>query len=270
MTDNFKVVYDVEYGNHERQKFDIFVPHNIKSASGIILFIHGGGWSQGDKSCHYDDCRYFSNLGYVCVTMNYRFVTEELTVFDELDDITSALKKAKDECSKYSVDAEKVILSGGSAGAHLSLLYAYTRKDESPLIPVAACVWCPPVNCSAEDFLLGDAGEFEDWKYDILSKCCGVKINKTDFVCEEKQAALKRISPCVYVDCNKIPVAVFHGKADSIVPFRHAQIFAEVLSEYGIKNDLLVYENSGHALDKDPETALQAKMIIENYAHEYL
>lgn len=270
VTDNFTAVYDIEYGAHERQKFDIFVPHNIKSHSGIILFIHGGGWSQGGKYGHYDDCKYFSNLGYVCATMNYRFVSDSLTVFDELDDITSALKKIKEECEKYSVNAEKVILSGGSAGSHLSLLYSYTRKDEAPVTPVAVCVWCPPVNCYAADFLLGISGEFEDWKYGILSQCCGVRLNKSDFLNEDKQTALRKMSPCEYIDGNDIPVAVFHGKTDEIVPFGHIQDFIKVLNEKGIRNNLIVYENSGHALDKDPDSAVQAKNIIKEYAAMYL
>ena len=49
------VLKDISYGNHERQKTDIFIPKTVKSDSGLILFVHGGGWTEGDKSFHHKD-----------------------------------------------------------------------------------------------------------------------------------------------------------------------------------------------------------------------
>lgn len=270
MENKFVLLNNISYGAHERQKLDIFIPGKVKSDSGMILFIHGGGWVEGDKSAHHSDAEFFCDRGYITATMNYRYVSETLNVFDELDDITLALKTIKNTCADYEYQIEKMIVSGGSAGANLSLLYAYTRRDESPVIPVAACVYCPPVNCAETDFLLGISGEFENWKYEVLSKCCGCKITKETFCDEPQQQALRRMSPEVYLSADSVPTAVFHGKNDELVPIRHTYKFISLLSEKGISNDLLVYENSGHALDKDPETALQAKKIIEAYAQRYL
>lgn len=267
--DNIIFLSDIAYGSHERQKVDIFIPQNAKSDSGLILYIHGGGWTMGDKTIHHPDAEHFCNLGYVCASMNYRYVTEDINVFDELDDVTSALKTIKTKLSEYGFNAEKLILSGGSAGGHLSLLYAYTRKNEASVTPVAVCAYCPPVYCSKSDLLAGISGEFEDWKNTILSNCCGININKSNFLNEEQQNALKKISPEFYVSENCVPTAVFHGKFDDLVPFKHIENFIGLLSEKGIKNDLLIYENSGHAQDKDPEKVIQAKAIIKEYAEMY-
>lgn len=261
---------DISYGFHERQKVDIFIPEKTKTNCGIILFIHGGGWCEGDKSCHHTDCRYFSGLGYICAAMNYRFVAEDISIFNELDDIASALKTIKKKCAEYGFDINKAILSGESAGGHLSLMYSYSRKDESFVTPVAACVYCPPVDCSAYDFLYGISNEFEDWKYDILSKCCGYKLTKETFLNEQEQTALKLISPENYVSAGCVPTAVFHGKNDELVPLDHIYKFIDSINADGIKNDLLIYENSGHTLKDDPETAVQAKNIISRYAEMYL
>ncbi len=269
MDDNFTAVYDIEYGSHERHKVDIFIPKNVSYYSGIILYVHGGGWHMGDKSVHYDDVKHFSSLGYVCATMNYRFVSENISVFDELDDITSALKTVKSECLKYGFNAEKLILSGGSAGAHLALLYAYTRKEDSPVNPVAVCAYCPPVDCSKPDFLSGISDEFEEWKYDLLSKCCGVRLTKDNFFNAHQQEALKKISPVRYVSKNCVPTAVFHGSKDELIPFEHINSFMEMLGDAGVKNDLVLYKNSGHALDKDPEAPVCAKTVIKDYAEMY-
>lgn len=263
------VLNDISYGSHERHKLDILIPEKPKCTSGVILFIHGGGWVQGDKIGHIDDARHFCDLGYISATMNYRFVDENTTVYDELNDITGALKAIKIECSKCGFNIEKSILSGGSAGSHLALLYAYTKSDQSPVTPVAACVYCPPVDCAKTDFLLGLSGEFEDWKYGVLSKCCGLEINKENLLEPQQQEALKKMSPQEYISEYCIPTAIFHGRLDELIPFSHIEKFISTLNEKGIKNDWLIYENSNHALDKNPEIATQTKNIIKSYAEMY-
>lgn len=267
--DNFKILKDIPYGSHERHKLDIFMPENPKFTSGIILFIHGGGWTQGDKSGHHHDNDFFVKSGYITATMNYRFVDENTSVYDELDDITEALKAIKNECTKYGFNIEKAILSGGSAGSHLALLYAYTKAEQAPVTPVVACVYCPPVDCAKPDFLLGISGEFEDWKYGVLSKCCGIQVNKENLLEKQQQEGLKKMSPQEYVSEKCVPTAIFHGRLDELIPFSHIEKFINSLNEKGVKNDLLIYENSGHALDKDPETASKTKDIIKEYAETY-
>ncbi len=261
---------DVSYGSHERHRVDIFIPENVKYKEGIILFIHGGGWHDGDKKMHHKDADYFSDRGYICASMNYRFVSEDLTVFDELDDITSALNAIKEKCAEYGFDIKRVILSGCSAGGHLSLLYAYTRVNEALITPVSACVYCPPVTFGEPDFLMGLSGEFEEWKFGLLSECCGFNVTKNTLSDADSQEALMKISPITYVSGDVIPTAVFYGKADELIPSRHIDAFLVSLKEKGAKHDFLLFENSGHALDKDPDIHSQSRNIIEEYAHMYL
>lgn len=267
---SYCLIENVSYGNHERQRFDLFIPEKAKSVNGVIFYIHGGGWQSGDKSCHHPDCIHFCDLGYICATMNYRYVSENVTVFDELVDVSSALEAVKFECGKRGFDIEKALLSGASAGGHLSLLYAYAKNNSASVTPVAACVYCPPVDCSAPDFLFGINGEFDDWKYDLLSKSCGVRLTKDSYLNAEPQTALKKISPAEYVSVQSVPTAAFHGKNDDLVPLSQSLDLVACLESVGVKNDLLIYKNSGHTLDKDPECADKAKEIIFQYAKKYL
>ena len=260
---------DVSYGSHERHKLDILIPEKPVCTHGVILFIHGGGWIHGDKSEHHKDMEHFCSLGYISAAMNYRYVDKNLTVFDELDDVAAALEGIKNECAKYGFSLEKSILSGVSAGSHLSLMHAYTRQDKAPVPTVAVCPYCPPVDCSKSDFLIGISGEFEDWKYEILSICCGVKITKETFLTDEPQRALKRMSPWYYVTESCPPTAVFQGVQDELIPFYHVEAFIKLLNEKGVKNDFLIYENSNHALDKDPDKSTEALGIIKSYAEMY-
>lgn len=260
---------DIPYGNHERHKIDIFFPQEAVCNSGVIFYIHGGGWTSADKSVHHPDCEHFCNLGYICATMNYRYVDGNTTVYDELDDITQALTTVKKICAENGFAIKKVLLTGGSAGAHLALMYSYTRRNESPLEIACTFAYCPPVRMESPDFLLGISGEFEDWKYSVLSACCGIEINKENLLCEKQQTALKKISPVTYVTKNCVPTSVFHGVKDELVPFEHAVEFIKLLSEKGVENDFLIYENSGHAQDKDPDKVIESKKIIKKYAEKF-
>ena len=86
---------------------------------------------------------------------------------------------------------------------------------------------------------------------------------------EQSQNALERISPEKYVSENSVPTAVFAGVEDELIPFGHIKEFVALLNEKGVKNDFIIYENSGHALDKDPEASMKAKSIIKSYAELY-
>lgn len=266
----FMIISDVPYGEHERQKLDIFIPENVVCDSGVIFFIHGGGWIQGDKAGHHHDCDYFSRHGYICASMNYRYVSEDINAFDVLDDVAAALGTLNVKCKEHGFNVDKAILSGGSAGGHIALFYSYTRKNDAPVIPVAACVYCPGVDCAEPDFLMGISGELEDWKNGVLSKCCGITITKENLQNPEQQKVLRRISPDEYVSSECIPTAVFQGRIDTIVPFAQVNKFINKLTECGVPNSLLIYENSDHALDKDPDCTDKSREIIKEYAEKYL
>ena len=269
MENNFVVLENVSYGSHERHIIDIYIPKSVTAPKGFMLFIHGGGWHDGDKDKHFDDCEYFSSKGYLCGTMNYRFVSEELTIFDELDDITLALKKVKAVCAEYGYNIDGVLLSGVSAGGHLSLMYAYTRMDTAPVKPVAVCAYCPPPNCAKPDFLIGIADKFVEWKHEILSKCCGYRVTKENLLSDQSQGALMKISPENYVCAQCVPTAVFYGKYDELVPVGHIEFFLELLEKNGVVHQGLLFENSNHSLKDDPEAKAESMNIIDAYAKRY-
>lgn len=264
------VLKDVSYGEHERHRVDIYIPEKPVSQSGLILFIHGGGWTSGDKSVHSPDAQHFADLGYISATMNYRYASEKIHIDDELDDVSSALEAIKQICAGYGFNISKLLLSGGSAGAHLALLYAYIIREEAPVSPVAVCAYCPPSDCAREDFLMGIKGEFEGWKYEILSMVCDAEISKITLKNEASQKALGKISPINYVDKDCVPTAIFYGKEDELIPMSHIEDFEHKLAKANIKHDLVQYPNSGHTLDKDPASAEKARAVIKRYAEMFL
>ena len=103
-----------------------------------MLVIHGGGWMGGYKTEYHEECILKSNLGYITANMEYNFLKpsggENQTIFRMLDEITAVQVDIKRylKLEGYDVSKLEMCIGGGSAGAHLSLLYAYWLK-QSPI-----------------------------------------------------------------------------------------------------------------------------------------
>lgn len=261
---------DISYGAHERNILDLAIPESAGRNDGMILIIHGGGWNSCDKSAHDKDVEFWSSLGFITATMNYRYVSAEIHIPDLLDDITKALGFIKEKCAENGHNVEKAMLMGGSAGAHLCMMYAFTRFEEAPIKPALIMDNCGPVDFTKPDFLIGINGQFEDYKYGVISDCVGRKITKENIVSEESRKALLEYSPICFVNENTVPIILGHGKLDDIVPFNQCEQLIEKLNSFGIENELIIYENSGHALDKDPDSVEKANEICRKYAEKIL
>lgn len=98
------------------------MPETLSGSAGLVLCIHGGGRAEGCKD------QYTPRLTEVCdktgvaaACMNCRYVSDEVHYGDLLDDIDSVLADIKKTGRQYGVDFDRVLLTGISAGGHLSL-----------------------------------------------------------------------------------------------------------------------------------------------------
>lgn len=84
----------------------------------VMIYVHGGAWTIGDKSSVADKPRYFNRKGYVFISVNYHLVPD-VAVENQFDDIDHALRWIADNISRYGGDPTNLHLMGHSAGAHL-------------------------------------------------------------------------------------------------------------------------------------------------------
>ena len=146
-----EIVKDIRYGNHERHMVDIAFPCGATGDVDLVLMIHGGGWTAGDKSLYHGEIEKFAGSGVVAATMNYRYATESVSCLDILDDITAALAKIKEVALQKGIKISRALLTGLSAGGHLSLLYAYARADEAPIRPAAVIEQSGPADMVSDE-----------------------------------------------------------------------------------------------------------------------
>ena len=124
-TNAVKFYKDVSYGPDEKNVFDFFAPTSAQPTS-LLIYIHGGGFTGGDKRSVYNDQEFINSLlnqGIAFATINYRLLGENETegVIKPLTDSKTALQFMRYYANFFNIDKNKVALMGGSAGGGTSL-----------------------------------------------------------------------------------------------------------------------------------------------------
>jgi pectinesterase len=132
------------YGNRAMH-LDLFEPiKKLKKNKPCMVIVHGGGWSTGDKSLLEPFALSLADIGYVTITVEYRFSKEAIYPAAVID-IKTALKWVLANAKKYKIDTNKIAIMGSSAGAQLATLVGLTSqmdiynnsinyKDQNPKI----------------------------------------------------------------------------------------------------------------------------------------
>jgi len=131
---------DVAYGPYEDNVFDIFLVSS-QQPTGLVVFIHGGGFTTGDKGVaylpggHRNDVRSFLAKGYSYATINYRLLEEvdHEGVIKPLTDSRRCLQTLRYHHQQLNIDPTLVVLYGSSAGAGTSLWLAFSDEMADPL-----------------------------------------------------------------------------------------------------------------------------------------
>jgi arylformamidase len=129
---------EVAYGADPKQRLDLLAPQGTNSAP-ILFFVHGGGWSIGDKATGGATKGPWANgLGWAYVSANYRLVPQA-SVEQQAADLASALAWLRMNAAKEGLDPDRIVLMGHSAGAHLvALLGTDPRYLKAAGVPLAA------------------------------------------------------------------------------------------------------------------------------------
>ncbi|MBB4633731.1 alpha/beta hydrolase [Sphingosinicella soli] len=132
----------VSYGNDARQAIDFYRAKG--AAAPLIVFIHGGAWSLGDKrQASGRKPGHFTGAGYAFASINYRLVPQA-TVEQQAADVASAIDMLRFRAEEYGIDPNRIALMGHSAGAHLAALVAtdpqYLKAADVPMKAVKAVV----------------------------------------------------------------------------------------------------------------------------------
>lgn len=227
---------NVSYGEHNRNKMDVYLPANRNEEdTKVLVWIHGGAWSDGDKS-------EFANMKPVLDTMlnKYAYVSLNYRLFNansgankfpaQEEDIKLALEFIASQLSEWKV-SDNIVVAGASAGGHLALLQAY-KHNNSGLIK--ACVaYFPPTELVSF------------FPANLLSIL--VLTGALDGIPAQQPEAYYNSSPVNFIHSNSVPTIFFHGTNDDVVPISQSHILEDKLLEQGVTHDYIYFDGEGHA-----------------------
>lgn len=238
----------VHYGEGACEYYNMFIPEDASGKVNVLLTIHGGAWAMGDETEFNDSCKTAAaDYGYAAVTMDYDKLTNNKSAYDMVDEIEAAVSSIKSELEAKGLTAGELILAGHSAGAHIMLMYAYTRYKISP-IDIAFVV----SNCAPTEFI-GDSeaktttmGKYAYFALSMLSNQYVSKLNA-----KEQQSVIESVSPLYMVNAEVPPTIVVQGNADEMVPYQNGLDLYAALQKAGVDTTMITYEGASHFLGKD-------------------
>ena len=274
-----RTIVDIPYGEHEAHRFDLYLPADASRESyGLVVYLHAGGFTAGDKSDDRERLQWFCSKGYVAVGINYAMPTEEdaaHNVYSMSLDVQRAMSVVKAEAEKRGYPLDGMVIAGGSAGACLALIYAYRDADSSP-IPVKAVIsMVGPATFEPAFWMGNDTADYSDveqaeaaavW----LKMMTGADITTQMMQSGEYRNMQRLISPAMLVSEHSVPTLGAYGRLDKIVPFAVAEPLREALERCGVKHDFIVFQHSGHGLHRDKECAKLLYEKIDEYLATYL
>lgn len=246
---------------------DIYLPRR-QGPAGAMLLIHGGGWTSGQRQDFAYACRRFAKAGYVTATLSYSLHRPDApaSFHRMLDDIQACLDKLRQFAEAHGRPLTAVALSGHSAGAHLAMLYAYSRADASPL-PVAFVFQ----QAGPADFAADAWPNFNhDFAWQLACAGAGHDIPRDAFLAGDVPPAVRDISPARLVRDTTVPTIMAYGARDELVTPIHAERLQRALERHHIEHRLILYPNSGHLLDHDPDRARDYRHAILDFARRHL
>lgn len=270
----YKTYKDISYGKGKYQKMNIYIPENAckREYNGAIVFVHGGSWSGGSKDRYdkKDDIDRYTKAGYVTASIDYTLLDADnigsISVFDMLDDITLSIKKLKSFAQQKNVKVTRLALSGYSAGAHLSLLYCYSRPKDSAIKLVFTASRVGPSDFSAK---VWDDVYTENTAYALTSILTAAQLEEKDIGTKKMKNLCNSISPVYYVKKGSVPSLLGYGGKDNTVPIGNYKSILSALKKAGAKYDMVFYPNSSHKLLEDSDCAKRYTQMFDLYCKNY-
>ncbi len=263
---------NIRYGQKERNVYDLFIPAKAerRDSVALMLYVHGGSWTGGNKEDIEYECCNAARNGYLSAALNYTLVSEQSggNIMAMTDEIHQCVAHIKQETERLGYKVSKMSIGGVSAGGHLAMLYAYSRGKDSP-IPVAFVVdQVGPADLTI--IFQVDSTKIEKEGADALVSCIsGAKLLPDEYDKHSLDSIILAASPVSYVDSLSAPTLMAYGAEDGIVKQPHSERLKAALKRYGIEHEFYWFPHSNHALYGDPDMTEKFHQAITAYSKKF-
>ncbi len=251
-----EVIYGRKFGM--ALTMDVLTPKEKPNGAGVIWVV-SGGWTSNHDGINMDFLREPLRCGYtvfaVCHGSQPKF-----TIPEAIADMTRSVRFIRSHAADYGIDANRLGVSGGSAGGHLSLMLGTAGDDgdseakdpvdrASSRVQAVACFFPPTdflnygtpgyawLNRGPKDALRAPF-DFHEWN---------AQLRQFDPVNEETRLKIAReVSPIYHVSKDDPPTLIIHGDKDALVPIQQAQSIIRQFRAEGVPCELVVKPGAAH------------------------
>lgn len=238
--DGYKAQLNVVYTKVKdwEGKMDIYINPGAAKPTAVVINIHGGGWNKGVKESQTGFSTFFK-AGFAVANIEYR-LTGQATAPAAVEDTRCALIYLIKNAKSLNIDADRIIIMGGSAGGHLALMGGLLANDHR------FDGNCPGVENVKVAAIIDKYGitDVWDWGYGPNIKSRSAKNWLGNYANDQKFAA--SVSPITYVTKNSPPVFIVHGDADPTVPYQQSVDLHKKLVEAGVKTEFITVQGGLH------------------------
>lgn len=236
--------------------FDLYLPEkDDRNAEAIplIVWIHGGGWAGGKKDAlrEVQVANSLAKAGFAVASINYTLATDEEPSWPTvLLDCKNAIRYLRHNADTWGIDPRRIGVAGGSAGAHLALMVAYTTGEEnlepaSPYPNVDDSVGVVISLYGATNFLTRKATNRDGTSTGKPVSGRGIirLLGQNRTVGHDLWQAA---SPASYVRAGIPPTYLSHGMKDDTVDYHQSVELFDMLQKAGVPSQLELLEHTGH------------------------
>lgn len=235
-------ISNASYGNNIKQKFDYYAPGSGTSDT-LIIVVHGGAWTGGDKKFLAGVSGFFAGRGYSVVDMNYR-LAPMYKYPAPLEDIATVINYVGNQSDEFGLsEGYQIVLLGHSAGAHLVSLYGLREAE---------------FGTKNVEIVVGLAG-----LYDFAN---GIVDSESDLGKFLGSASPAEASPASQIgEGESTKYLLIHGTDDSSIPSTQTTLFDEALQEKNVPVETLLVDGRDHfgIMEQIPQDDEVAEKIIE-------
>jgi acetyl esterase/lipase len=243
-------------------KMDMYFPKGTTAVTPLAVFVHGGGWSKGDKRAGAGVYDYPALLdsGFTIATLDYR-LAPQYQFPAMIEDVKCAIRSLRANANQYRIDPNRIGVWGLSAGSHLSIMLGVTDSsagfdvgqylDQSSRVEAVVDMSGPavlgknfsPAFIKARDEVFGN--------YDLA-----------------------KASPVTYITPDDPPFLIIQGDHDIVVPIAsgQAQELYDKLTAANVPVQMVIVKDGPHTLDSPNESPSRAELtqMIVQFFSKYL
>ncbi|MEB3767925.1 alpha/beta hydrolase [Acinetobacter sp. MD2] len=219
----FELTENIAYGQAERQQLDLYRSVKPRTGQPLIVFVHGGTWSHGDKRDYLFLAESFAKEGFDVAIINYRLAPEHIFP-SYIDDLVLAINYLDQQQASLNISTENLVLMGHSAGGFnvMSALYH----------PHANQLQCK----GKVKAIVGLAGPYH---FDYLG----------DIYLEQAfnpQVSYQQVMPYYFVETNQVEHILILAEKDRLVANSNTLDMHQKLLDVGNKSQIYTIPKTGH------------------------